>query len=70
MRIVAYALLVICVLFIRQPTSFRSPQLYAEDGTWLEQAYNGEPIRSLIIPDGGYLQILERIPAVIATFFP
>ncbi len=56
----------------RSPDMFRHWQFYAEDGgVWFADAYNGGWLHSLTLPDGGYLNTLQRIgagPALLAPF--
>jgi hypothetical protein len=63
--------LVMIALFSRCPSRLTHAQFYAEDGTfWFAQAYNGGWLHSLTIPDGGYLNTLQRLGAGLALLVP
>lgn len=50
---------------------FLRPQFYAEDGfVWFEQGYNLGWLHSLSIPDGGYLNTIQRLAAGLALIIP
>jgi hypothetical protein len=64
-------LLVMIALFSRCPSRLTQAQFYAEDGTyWFAQAYNSGWLHSLTLPDGGYLNTLQRLGAGVALLFP
>ena len=59
------------LIFLRDPSLFTRPQFWAEDGSfWYAQAYNGGWLHSLTIPDGGYLNTLQRLSAGLALVVP
>ena len=54
--------LTVGLVFSRLPGSLLHAQFYAEDGwIWYQQAYNLGFVRSLLIPQAGYLQTLPRL---------
>jgi hypothetical protein len=58
-------------IFIRCPSLITHAQFYAEDGrTWYAQAYNEGWLRSLTIPELGYLNTLQRLAAGLAVLVP
>jgi hypothetical protein len=58
-------------LFTRRPGLFLHPQFYAEDGyVWYAQAYNTGWLHSLRLPEGGYLNTLQRLVAGVALGVP
>ncbi len=64
-------LLVLLALFTRRPGLFLHAQFYAEDGAvWFEQAYNSGWLHSLTLPEGGYLNTLQRLVAGLALLVP
>jgi hypothetical protein len=69
-QLLAY-LVALVVIFSRDPSVLLHPQFYAEDGAvWYQQAYNLGWLHSLLIPDGGYLNTLQRLGAGVALLFP
>jgi hypothetical protein len=63
--------IILVAIFGRCPSLFIHAQFYAEDGTvWYEQAYNFGWVRSLLIPQAGYLQTLPRLGAGLALLAP
>ena len=63
--------LVLVVLTTRSPDMFTHAQFYAEDGAvWYADAYNLGWLHSLAIPDGGYLNSLQRLCAGAALLVP
>ncbi len=63
--------LVMIALVSRCPSLETHAQFYAEDGTiWFAQAYNGGWLHSLTLPDGGYLNTLQRLGAGLALLVP
>jgi hypothetical protein len=61
------AFLIVCS---RRPDAILNAQFYAEDGrVWWLDAYN-LGLHSLFMPQGGYLNTLSRIVALIALLFP
>jgi hypothetical protein len=63
--------LVMAALFSRCPSRLTQAQFYAEDGTyWFAQAYNLGWLHSLTLPDGGYLNTLQRLGAGLALLVP
>ena len=61
------AFLMVCA---RRPDAILNAQFYAEDGrVWYLDAYN-LGLHSLFMPQGGYLNTLSRIVALIALLFP
>jgi len=55
----------------RLPSLFLHPQFYAEDGAvWYLQAYQGGWLRSLTIPNVGYLTTLPRLGAGLSLLVP
>lgn len=59
------------LIFLRAPSLFTTPQFWAEDGKlWYAQAYNGGWLHSLSLPDGGYLNTLQRVIAGVALLVP
>ena len=64
-------LLVLAALLTRRPGLFLHAQFYAEDGrVWFAQAYNAGWLHSLTLPEGGYLNTLQRLVAGIALLVP
>lgn len=64
-------LLALLLTFLRGPSLFTHPQFWAEDGSvWYAQAYNLGWLHSLGIPDGGYLNTLQRLAAGLALLVP
>jgi hypothetical protein len=62
---------VVAALFTRRPDMFLHAQFYAEDGRyWYAQAYNQGWLRSLLIPQAGYLQTLPRLVAGLTLLLP
>ena len=58
-------------VFSRLPGALLHPQFFAEDGwVWYQQAYNIHGLRSLWIPQAGYLQTLSRCVAAASLFVP
>jgi hypothetical protein len=58
------------IVFSRRPDAILNAQFYAEDGrVWYLDAYN-LGLHSLFMPQGGYLNTLSRIVALIALLFP
>ncbi len=67
----AVFLLTLIVLFSRLPGALFHPQFFAEDGwVWYQQAYNLHWLRSLAVPQAGYMQTLPRLGAGLALLFP
>lgn len=68
----AVSFLAACVLiFLRSPSFFTHAQFWAEDGTnWYAQAYNLGWFHALAIPDGGYLNTLQRLAGGLALLVP
>lgn len=65
-------LLILCALIVvlRRPDLFYHPQFWAEDGSrWYKAAYEN-PLTSLFQPYAGSLQLLLRMGALLAVFFP
>ena len=63
--------LVLLALFTRRPALFLHAQFYAEDGrAWFAQAYNSGWRHSLTLPEGGYLNTLQRLVAGFALLVP
>jgi hypothetical protein len=63
--------LVLIALFSRCPRMLTHAQFYAEDGTvWFTQAYNDGWLRSLVLPQAGYLNLMPRLGAGLALLFP
>ena len=62
--------LVFLILVSRKPDAFFHAQFYAEDGVvfYREQLVYG--IRSLLFPYNGYLHLVPRLTALLASFFP
>jgi hypothetical protein len=64
-------LAVMLLLCTRRPDLLLHPQFYAEDGAiWYAQAYNLGWLHSMAIPDGGYLNSLQRLGAGVTLLFP
>jgi len=58
-------------LFTRRTGLFLHPQFYAEDGyVWFAQAYNTGWLHSLTLPEGGYLNTLQRLVAGLSLLVP
>jgi hypothetical protein len=69
--ILLWTCLALLLLFSRASGLFLHPAFYAEDGAvWYAQAYNSGWLHSLTIPDGGYLNTLQRIGAGVALLVP
>jgi hypothetical protein len=63
--------LVLAAVFSRCSTLLTHAQFYAEDGAvWYAQAYNGGWLHSLTLPEGGYLNTLQRLGAGLALLVP
>jgi hypothetical protein len=62
--------LVFLILVSRKPEAFFHAQFYAEDGVvfYREQLVYG--VRSLLFPYNGYLHLVPRLTALLASFFP
>jgi|GEM_PF-2634445 len=60
----------LCIIITRQLTSFTTPQLYAEDSLRLQTAYQVGPVRSLFLPQFGYLEAFNLLLASVASLFP
>ncbi len=58
------------LIAVRQPDVFVRPQLFAEDSTWLENAYNYGALSAVPVPDTGYIQLLSRLVGGIASHLP
>ena len=59
------------LVVLRKPDVLNNPQFYAEDGAvWYADAYNLGWLRALTIPDGGYLNSLQRLVAAISLLVP
>ncbi len=59
------------LLFCRKPDTFLNPQFWAEDGTVFFKdyiCYGG--FKSITIPHAGYLHLVPRLIACIASLFP
>jgi hypothetical protein len=68
---VAAFLASLLAVFSRLPGAFLHPQFFAEDGwVWYQQAYNLHWLRSLSIPQAGYIQMLPRLVAGVTLLFP
>ena len=64
-------LLVAGLLFFRQSSAIRHPAFSDEDGLiYFKQAYEQGPFTALLLPYNGYLQIVPRVVAAFASFFP
>ncbi len=58
------------ILLSRRPDAVLNAQFFAEDGRdWFLDAYN-HGLRSLFIPESGYLHLLHRMIALFAVLFP
>jgi len=69
-QILVFCLVMIAV-FNRCPSRLTHAQFYAEDGTfWFAQAYNDGWLHSLTLPDGGYLNTLQRLGTGLALLVP
>lgn len=54
----------------RRPDAVHNAQFFAEDGkVWYANAYQ-LGLRSLLLPEAGYLHTVSRLAAVLAQFFP
>src|ERR1700691_139936 len=63
--------LVLAAVFSRCSTLLTHAQFYAEDGAvWYAQAYNSGWLHSLTLPEGGYLNTLQRLGAGLALLVP
>lgn len=59
------------LIILRSPSMFTHAQFWAEDGKlWYAQAYSGGWLHSLTLPDGGYLNTLQRLIAGISLLVP
>jgi hypothetical protein len=59
------------LVFSRLPSFLLHPQFYGEDGpVWYAQAYNLGWLHSLVLPDGGYLNTLQRLGAGLSMLVP
>ncbi len=58
-------------IFTRLPGALLHPQFFAEDGwVWYQQAYNLHWLRSMAIPQAGFMQAFPRLAAGLALLFP
>jgi hypothetical protein len=58
-------------IFSRSPGMFAHAQFYAEDGAiWYADAYNFGWLHSLILPDGGYFNTLQRLGGGLGLLVP
>lgn len=58
------------LVFSRRPDAFLNAQFFAEDGVvWYSNAYQ-LGLRSLLLPEAGYLHTLSRLAALLAVLFP
>ena len=63
--------LVALLVFSRDPSLILHAQFYAEDGfVWYANAYNFGWLHSLSLPEGGYLNTLQRLVAGLALWVP
>jgi hypothetical protein len=62
--------LALLATFTRRPDAFLHSQFYAEDTIWYGQAYNLHWLRSLVLPQAGYLQTFPRLVAGATLLFP
>lgn len=61
----------IAAVVMRRPDAILNPQFWAEDGKiWFANAHNFGALRSLLLPQNGYLQTLSRLVAALATLLP
>lgn len=59
------------LLFFRQPIAIRHPTFVAEDGAiFFKQAYERGAFSVLLLPHAGYLQVVPRLAAAVASWFP
>jgi hypothetical protein len=66
----ACAIVFPCLLFAHNPNLLLHAEFWAEDGpVWYAQAYQSG-WHSLLIPDGGYLNSVQRLVAVLCQPFP
>jgi hypothetical protein len=57
--------------YLRNPTTFTRPELWAEDGAvWFSGAYNHGWVSQLVVTHTGYLQTLPRLVAGIGLLVP
>jgi hypothetical protein len=59
-------LLAAALLISRDPGRLWQPELWAEDGTWIKQAYD-MGYQSLLLPHTGYLQTISRLGGLAAV---
>ena len=63
--------LVLLTIYLRLPGLFLHAQFYAEDGAvWYADAYNLGWLHSLTLPDGGYLNTLQRLGGGASLLVP
>jgi hypothetical protein len=58
------------VLFVRMPTNFTTPQFWGEDAPFFYQQALDNGWRSLDLPAAGYFTVLQRLIAIVSTYFP
>lgn len=70
-HILVFVTVVAWVLIVsRRPAAVFHPMFWAESGTiWYAQAWN-LGWKTLWVPYGGYLQVVPRLVALLATYFP
>ena len=68
--VVASAWITVFLLKVRAPDAFAHPQMWAEDAAvyWIQQYEFGNI--AIFFPYAGYLQLLPRLAAFLASFFP
>lgn len=68
-----------CVVFLlaaafvisRRPDLLTHAHFYGEDGThWYADAYNSGWLRALTMPEGGYLNTLQRLVGSLSLLVP
>ncbi len=66
----AVFLVAFAIIFSRRPDALLNAQFYAEDGkVWYSQAYQ-LGLRSLLMPEAGYVHTFTRIVVFVALLFP
>jgi hypothetical protein len=62
--------LMVIILFCRRPDAFLNPQFWAEDGTMFFKECIEHGFKSITIPYAGYLHLVPRLIACVASLFP
>jgi hypothetical protein len=66
----ATLIFMVVILFCRKPDAFLNPQFWAEDGPIFFMGYIEYGFKSIITPYGGYLHLVPRLIAGVASLVP